>query len=99
MEKKEFVFIQTPSCDAIERSAGVLQLAANMAVIDGTTAFFLMNEGVRLARKGFAESIIWQKNVSQVATLMTSLPEEFDSKFFVCASYVKPNGVELKEWN
>jgi len=40
VEKKEFVFILTHSYDAIERSAGVLQLAANMAAIDAKIDFF-----------------------------------------------------------
>ena len=97
MENKEFVFILTHSYDAIERSAGALQLAANMAAIDAKIDFFLMNEGVHLARKGFAETMSWQKSFSPVATLITSLVEDFDCKFYVCASCVKPYGLEGAE--
>jgi len=94
MEKKEFVFILTHSFDAIERSAAALQLAANMAAIDAKIDFFLMNEGVHLARKGFAETMTWQKSFSPVKELIKSLVEDFDCKFYVCASCVKPYGLE-----
>ena len=94
MEKKEFVFILTHSFDAIERSAGALQLAANMAAIDAKIDFFLMNEGVHLARKGFAETMTWQKSFSPVKELIKSLVEDFNCKFYVCASCVKPYGLE-----
>jgi len=60
MENKEFVFILTHSYDAIEQSAGALQLATNMAAFETKVDFFLMNEGVHLARRGFAESMTWQ---------------------------------------
>jgi len=97
VETKEFVFILTHSYDAIERSAGALQLAANMAAIDAKIDFFLMNEGVHLARKGFAETMSWQKSFSPVATLIKSLTDDFDCKFYVCASCVQPYGLEGAE--
>jgi predicted peroxiredoxin len=97
MENKEFVFILTHSYDAIERSAGALQLATNMAAFDAKIDFFLMNEGVHLARKGFAEAVKWQKSFSPVAELMKSLIEDFDCKFYICASCVKPYGLEGAE--
>lgn len=97
MENKEFVFILTHSYDDIERSAGALQLATNMAAFDAKIDFFLMNEGVHLARKGFAESMTWQKSFSPIAELMKSLIEDFDCKFYICASCVKPYGLEGKE--
>lgn len=94
MEKKEFVFIITHSYDAIERAAGALQLATNMAAFDAKVDFFLMNEGVHLARKGFAEGMTQQKAFSPVAELMKSLAEEFGCMFYICASCVKPYGLE-----
>ena len=54
MENKEFVFILTTSYNAIEKAAGVLQLAANMTAFDAKVDFFLMNEDAFLAKKGFA---------------------------------------------
>ena len=97
MENKEFVFILTHSYDAIDRAAGALQLATNMLAFDAKIDFFLINEGVHLARKGFAESATWQKGFSPVAELMKSLIEDFDCKFYICASCVKPYGLEGAE--
>jgi predicted peroxiredoxin len=98
MENKEFVFVLTHSYDAIERAAAALQLATNMAAFDAKIDFFLLNEGVHLARKGFAESVTWQKGFSPVAELMKSLVDDFDCKFYICASCVKPYGLEGAEW-
>jgi len=98
MENKEFVFIITHSFDKIEKAAGALQLAANLAAFDAKVDFFLMNEGTFLARKGFAESMTWQKAFSPVAGLIKSLVEDFDCKFYICASCVKPYGLEGTEW-
>lgn len=98
MENKEFVFIITHSYDKIEKAAGALQLAANMAAFYAKIDFFLLNEGVHLARKGFAESVTYQKAFSPVAELMKSLAEDFDCKFYVCASCVKPYGLEGVEF-
>lgn len=41
MENKEFVFILTTSYNAMEKAAGALQLAANMAAFDAKIDFFL----------------------------------------------------------
>jgi predicted peroxiredoxin len=98
MENKNFVFVLTHSYDAIERAAGALQLAANMAAFDTKIDFFLMHEAVFLAKKGFAESVTWQKGFSPVAELMNSLVEDFECKFYICASCVKPYGLEGAEW-
>jgi predicted peroxiredoxin len=77
-------------------AAGALQLATNMKAFDIELDFFLINEGVMLAKKGFAETITWQKKdgFSPVAELLKTLTEEFDVKFYVCASCVKPYGLE-----
>ena len=90
VENKEFVFILTTSYNAIEKAAGALQLAVNMAAFDAKIDFFLMNEGAFLAKKGFAGSVSYQKAFSPVADLIKSLVEEFNCKFYICASCVKP---------
>ena len=98
MENKEFVFIITHSYDKIEKAAGALQLATNMAAFDAKIDFFLMNEGAHLAKKGFAQTVTWQKAFSPIADLIKSLVDDFDCKFYVCASCVKPYGLEGAEW-
>ncbi|MGE5892938.1 MAG: DsrE family protein [bacterium] len=94
MENKAFVFVITHSYDAPERAAAALQLATNMAAFDARVDFFLLNEGVHLARKGFAESITWQKAFSPIKDVMKSLSEDFGAKFYVCASCVEPYGLK-----
>lgn len=91
MENKKFVFIVTHSVQRTDVVAGALQLATNMKALDIELDFFLMDEGVLLARKGFAETLIWQKKdeFSPIADLMKTLIEDFDVKFYICASCVK----------
>jgi hypothetical protein len=57
-----------------------------------------MNEGAFPAKKGFAESVTYQKAFLPVAELIKRLTEDFDCKFYVCASCVKPNGHEGAEF-
>lgn len=91
MAKKKFVFIITHSFDRPDLVAGAFQLATNMKAFDAELDFFLMDNGVLLAKKGFAETLIWQKKdeFSHVHELMKTLIEDFDVKFYICASCVK----------
>ena len=50
--------------------------------------------GKRLALPG----LHGKKGFSPVAELMKSLVEDFDCKFYICASCVKPYGLEGAEW-
>ncbi len=96
MEKKKFVFIINHSFDKPDKAAGALQLAANMKAFDTEVDFFLINEGVLLAKKGFAEGITWQKKdgFSPLHELLKTLTEDFGVNFYICASCVKPYGLE-----
>jgi predicted peroxiredoxin len=91
MEKKKFVFIVTHSHDRPDLAAGAMQLATNMKAFDTEVDFFLMDEGVLLARKGFAETLTWQKKdeFSPLPELIKTLVEDFGVKFYICASCVK----------
>jgi predicted peroxiredoxin len=91
LENKKFVFIITHSHDRPDIVAGAMQLATNMKAFDMDLDFFLMDEGVLLAKKGFAETLTWQKKdqFSPVHQLMKTLIEDFGVKFYICASCVK----------
>ncbi len=91
MAEKKFVFIITDSYANPDKVAGALQLATNMKALDATVDFFLMDKGAMLAKKGYAETLIWQKKdeFSPIADLMKTLIEDFDVKFYICASCVK----------
>jgi predicted peroxiredoxin len=99
MEKKKFIFILNSSFDKPDNAAGAMQLASNMKAFDVELDFFLINEGALLAKKGFAETITWQKKngFSPIADLLKTLIEDFGVKFYVCASCIKPYGLEGAE--
>lgn len=99
MEKKKFIFILNHSFDRPDTAAGALQLAVNMKAFDTDIDFFLINEGVMLARKGFAEGITWQKRdgFSPIHQLLKTLTEDFGVNFYICASCIKPYGLEGAE--
>lgn len=99
MENKKFIFIVNHSFDRPDMAAGAMQLAANMKAFDVELDFFLINEGVLLAKKGYSETITWQKKdgFSPISELLKTLIEDFDVKFYVCASCIKPYGLEGAE--
>lgn len=91
MAEKKFVFIITESYDNPDKIAGAFQIAANMRAMDIEVDFFLMDKGSLLAKKGYAETLIWQKKAefSPLPDLIKTLIEDFGSKFYICASCVK----------
>jgi len=99
MAEKKFVFLLTHSYDDPDRIAGALQLATNMRAMDIELDIFLMDKGVLLAKKGFAETLTWQKKdeFSPVADLLKTLVTDFGVKVYVCASCVKHYDLENAE--
>lgn len=88
---KKFVFILTSSHDRPDVAAGAMQLATNMKAFDMELDFFLMEGAVMLAKKGFAETLTWQKKdeFSPLHELLKTLTGDFGVKFYICASCVK----------
>ncbi len=100
MENKKFVFVLTHSYDRPDIVAGAMQLATNMKAFDVDLDFFLMDDGVLIAKKGFAETLseIQKKDeFSPVHDLMKTLIEDFGVKFYICASCVKHYGLDKVE--
>lgn len=99
MEKKKFVVILTSSHDRPEVVAGSMQLAVNMLAFDMEVDFFLMDNAALLAKKGFSETLTWQKKdqFSPIHELQKTLIEDFGVKFYICASCVKHNGLDAAE--
>jgi len=64
-----------------------------------TLPFFLMDNAALLAKKGFAETLVWQKKdeFSPAHELLKTLTEDFDVKFYICASCVKHYGLDKAE--
>jgi len=91
MENKKFVFILTSSYDRPDVVAGAMQLAVNMKAFDVELDFFLMDNASLLAKKGFAETLVWQRKdqFSPAGELVRTLTEDFGVRFYICASCVK----------
>ena len=91
MENRKFVFILTHSYDRPDIVAGAMQLASNMKAFDIDLVFFLMDNGVLIAKKGFAETLFeLQKKdeFSPVHELLKTLTEDFGVPVYICASCV-----------
>jgi len=97
MSQKKFVFVLTAADSRPDLPAGAMQLAANMKAFDAELDFFLMDEAALLARPGYAAELAARQKpggFSSVESLMKTLTEDFGVKFYVCASCVKPNGLD-----
>jgi predicted peroxiredoxin len=98
MENKKFVFILTAAQGRADVSAGAMQLAANMKAFDVELDFFLMEEAVLLAKKGYAETVKQNPDeFSPIHELIKTLTGDFGVKFYVCASCVKHYGLDGAE--
>lgn len=100
MADKKFVFIITHSYDRPDIVAGAMQLAANMKAFDIELDFFLMDNGVLLAKKGFAGTLseLQKKDEFSMANdLLNTLTEDFGVKFYICQSCVKHYGLDKTE--
>jgi predicted peroxiredoxin len=97
MAEKKFVFILTTSESRPDLPAGALQLATNMKANDAVLDIFLMDEAALLAKPGYAEALAARQKpggFSPVHTLLKTLVEDFGVKLYVCASCVKPSGLD-----
>ena len=97
MADKKFAFIIMTSESRPDVPAGALQLATNMKAFDAEIDLFLMDEGALLAKPGFAASLAARQKpggFSPVDTLLRTLVDDFGVRVFVCASCVKPSGLD-----
>ena len=97
MAEKGFVFILTTTETRPDLPAGALQLATNMLAFDAKVDLFLMDDGALLAKPGYAEALAARQKAggfSPVHTLLKTLVEDFGVGVYVCASCVKPNGLD-----
>lgn len=97
MADKKFVFIIVTSESRPDVPAGALQLATNMKAFDVEIDLFLMDEGALLAKPGYAAALTARQKpggFSSVDTLLRTLVDDFGVRVYVCASCVKPNGLD-----
>ena len=99
MAAKKFAFIIMTSETRPDVPAGALQLATNMLAFDADIDLFLMDEGALLAKPGYAATLAARQKpggFSSVETLLKTLVDDFGVKVFVCASCIKPSGLDPK---
>ena len=96
MEPKKFIFIMSHATSNPMEVIGLFKIAANMKAFDDTITldFFLIGEGVQLAKKGVASTISMemegkQVNVGELLEVMS----EFGVKFYVCHAFMPGFGV------
>ena len=96
MEPKKYIFIMSHATTNPMEVIGLFKIAANMKAFDDTITldFFLIGEGVQLAKKGVAKTISMemegkQVNVGELLEVMS----EFGVKFFVCHAFMPGFGV------
>jgi predicted peroxiredoxin len=92
MEKKGFLFILSHATRDPMQVAGVMKIATNMKAFDDEMPldFFLIGEGVQLAKKGVAETISLELEGQKVVVseMMETLTQDFGVKFFVCHAFM-----------
>ncbi len=97
MEKKRFVFILSHSTDNPVESIVLMKTATNMKAFDDEAEIdlFLMGEGVRLAKKGVAETMSMELEGQKVVVseMLDTLVNDFGVKLFVCHAFMPLYGM------
>lgn len=101
MEKKKYVFVLSHATQNPMEVIGLMKIATNMKAFDDEIEldFFLIGEGVQLAKKGVAETISMEMEgqTVKVAELLETLTEDFGAKLFVCHAFLPAFGITKEE--
>ncbi len=86
MHNNKFVIILTHSHDRPVLVSSALKLAVNMRAMDKEVDLYLIEQGVLLAKKGYAETIVWDQKdkFSSIHELIDTLATDFGVKFYCC---------------
>ena len=96
METKKYVFILSHATTNPMEVIGLMKIASNMKAFDENVVldFFLIGEGVQLAKKGVAKSISMEMEGKQVNVgELLDLIREFGVKFYVCHGFMPGYGM------
>jgi predicted peroxiredoxin len=91
MENKKYLFVLTHATTRPVEVLVYFKIASNMKAFDDSIdiTFFLIDEGVQLARKGVAEGISLEFEGKKVNLgEMMEMLSEFDVKFYVCQAFL-----------
>ena len=96
METKKYLFTLSHAATNPTEIVILMKIASNIKAFDDSAevAFFLIGEGVQLAKKGVAETISMELEGKQVNVgEMLELLSEFEVKFYVCHAFMPGYGV------
>lgn len=99
MEGRRFIFVISHATNPME-VIGQFKIASNMKAFDDSVdiVFFLIGEGVQLAKKGVAGTISMELEGQQVNVgEMLDMLLEFDVKFYVCHAFMPGFGVTKED--
>ena len=92
MEKKKYIFILSHATSNPIEAIGLMKIAMNMKAFDDSIEldFFLIGEGVNLAKKGVADTISMEMEGQKIVVgeMLNTLIEDFNVKFFVCHAFM-----------
>ncbi len=97
MTGKKFVFVLSHATEKPAEIIVLMKTATNMKAFDDEIEldFFLMGEGVQLAKKGMAETISMELEGQKVVVsdMLNTLTQDFGVKFFVCHAFMPLYGM------
>jgi predicted peroxiredoxin len=97
MVGKKFIFVLSHAAEKPAEVIVMMKTATNMKAFDDEIEldFFLMGEGVRLAKKGIAETISMEMEGQKVVVseMLNTLTQDFNVKFFVCHAFMPLYGM------
>lgn len=96
METKKYIFMLSHATTNPMEVIGLMKIASNMKAFDDSIVldFFLIGEGVQLAKKGVAKNISMEMEGKQVNVgELLEMISEFGVKFYVCHGFMPGYGM------
>jgi predicted peroxiredoxin len=97
MDGKKFIFVLSHATEKPVEVIVMMKTATNMKAFDDEIEldFFLIGEGVQLAKKGIAGTISMELEGQKVVVseMLNTLTQDFNVKFFVCHAFMPLYGM------
>ena len=97
MHGKKFIFVLSHATEKPVEVVVMMKTATNMKAFDDEIEldFFLMGEGIQLAKKGIAETISMELEGQKVVVseMLNTLTQDFNVKLFVCHAFMPLYGM------
>ena len=101
MTGKKFIFVLSHATEKPAEVIVLMKTATNMKAFDDEIEldFFLMGEGVQLAKEGMAETISMELEGQKVVVseMLNTLTQDFNVKFFVCHAFMPLYGMSKED--